>query len=317
MNEEKKNRDALFITIIAILTLTLIGIGYDWYVKGSNLETCNQSNELMSAELEELNQIMIGGDIELMADNIKDNLRGMLSQYETMATDNAELNDSISKEKEKIQQLLTELENEKKYSARKLYKLNKENETLRRIMQGYVRTIDSLNTQNIALKNDLTVQGQQLTQVTSERDQALSENEELSSKVNIGSKLQATSIVGTAFKLKASGKQVETVRASRANMLKACFTLNENKIAKAGNKRIYLRVIAPDSKVLINKSSTTLKDATGKDVQSSSHRDINYQNAATDMCIFFENENEFIQGEYILELYSEQAKIGVTSFALK
>jgi len=317
MNEEKKNKDAMFITIIAILALTLAGIGYDWYVKGSNLETCTESNELMTAELEELNQIMIGGDIELMADNIKDNLRGMLAEYDNMSTNNAALTDSIAHEKEKIQQLLTELENEKKYSARKLYKLNKENETLRKIMQGYVHTIDSLNTRNIALQNDLTAKGQELNQVTSERDKAISENQELSDKVNIGSKLQATSIIGTAFKLKASGKQVETSRASRANMLKACFTLNENKIAKAGNKRVYLRVVSPDGTILTNSSSTMLKDATGKDVQSSSHRDINYQNAATDMCIFFENENTFAEGEYILELYSEQAKIGVTSFALK
>ena len=317
MNEEKKNKEPLLITVIAVLALILAGIGYDWYVKGNNLETCTESNELMTAELEELNQIMIGGDIELMADNIKDNLRGMLSQYETMATDNAAMTDSIAKEKEKIQQLLTELENEKKYSARKLYKLNKENETLRRIMQGYVRTIDSLNTQNITLKNDLTRTNQQLTEVTSERDKVLDENEELSNKVTIGSKLQATSIVATAFKLRESGKQVETVRANRANMLKACFTLNENKIAKAGNKRVYLRVISPEGAVLVNSSSTMLKDATGKDVQSSSHRDINYQNTATDMCIFFENEKEFTVGEYKIELYSEQAKIGVTSFALK
>ena len=184
-------------------------------------------------------------------------------------------------------------------------------------MKWYVHTIDSLNTQNIALRNDLTVKGQQLTDVTSERDKALSENEELSNKVTIGSKLQATSIFSTAFKLKASGKQVETSRASRANMLKACFTINENKIAKAGNKRVYLRVVSPEGTVLVNKSSETLKDATGKEVQASSHRDINYQNATTDMCIFFENEGTFVEGEYIIELYSEQAKIGVTSFALK
>ena len=317
MNEEKKSKDPLFITIIAILALTLVGIGYDWYVKSNNLEVCSESNALMTAELEELNQIMIGGDIDLMADNIKDNLIGMLEEYDSMSINNDALSDSISQEREKIQGLLTELENEKKYSARKLYKLNKENQTLRKIMQGYVHTIDSINTQNVSLKNDLTIKGQQLTDVTIERDKALTENEELSTKVTLGSKLQATAILGTAFRLKASGKQAETTRASRANMLKACFTINENRIAKAGNKRVYLRVVSPEGTVLINNSSIMLKDATGKDVQSSSHRDINYQNTTTDMCIFFENANEFTQGEYILELYSEQAKIGVTSFALK
>lgn len=315
--EEKKNKDALFITIISLLVICLVAIGYDWYTKGNNLDTCTTNNTLLTQELEELNQIMLGGDIELMADNIKDNLRGMLSQYESMATDNVQLNDSIIKEKAKIEQLLSELENEKKYSARKLYKLNKENETLRRIMQGYVHTIDSLNTQNISLKNDLTVKGQQLNQVTTERDQALSEKEDLESKVTLGSQLQANNIVGTAFKLRDSGKQVETTRANRANMLKACFTILENKIAKSGNKRVYMRVVTPDGDVLKNKSSITFTNGDGKQLNSSSHRDINYQNANTDLCVFFENEGEFLEGEYIIELYSDGAQIGKTTFALK
>ena len=105
MNEEKKNKEPLFITIIVLMGLMLAGIGYDWYVKGNNLESCTTSNDLMTAELEELNQIMIGGDIDLMADNIKDNLRGMLSEYDSMSTDNAALSDSISKEKQKIEGL--------------------------------------------------------------------------------------------------------------------------------------------------------------------------------------------------------------------
>lgn len=316
MAEEKKNKDAVFITVISIMALLLIGLGYDWYSKSNNLETCTQNNELMVAELEELNQIMLGGDIEMAADNLKDNLRNMLQQYDEMSTDNVALSDSIALERAKVQKLLEDLENQKKYSARQIYKLNKENETLRRIMQGYVRTIDSLNTQNIALKNEVTLKNEELTKVSSERDKVLSEKEELAQKVSLGSQLQATSIVGTAIKIRNSGKQVETNRSGRADMVKACFTLNENKIAKSGKKRIYLRVIAPDASVLTNSSSTSIT-FNDKSIQISSFRDIDYQNVTTDMCIYFENTQDFLEGEYIVELYCEGAKIGTTTFALK
>jgi hypothetical protein len=316
MTETQKPKDPIYLTTIVILALILIVMGYDWYVKGNQLDKCTTANNELATELNEMNGMMMNIDVELMADDIKENLKQMLNQYSDLKTDNAALNDSILREKEKIEVLLAELQDNKKRSAYEIYKLNKENQTLRNIMQGYVRTIDSLNTQNIALKEEVQVKTQKLTQVTTERDKVLNQNQELEAKVNLGSQLQATGIVGTAFKLRDNGKQVETSKADRANMLKACFTINENKISKAGNKRVFMRVLAPSGDVLTNKSSIEFQFEENKGL-CSSYRDINYQNVATDMCVFFENEGDFIKGEYIIELYCEKALIGKTTFALK
>jgi hypothetical protein len=317
MNEAtNKPKDPMYITIIVLLALVLLVMGYDWYVKGGQLDKCTTANNELAAELNEMNGMMMNSDAELMADDIKENLKQMLNQYSELKTDNTALSDSINLEKQKIEALLAELQDNKQRSAYEIYKLNKENQTLRTIMQGYVRTIDSLNTQNIALKQEVQVKDQKLTQVTSERDKVLNQNQELEAKVNLGSQLQATGIVATAFKLRDNGKQVETTKADRANMLKACFTVNENKISKAGNKRVFMRVITPSGDVLTNKSSIEFQFGENKGL-CSSYRDINYQNVATDMCIFFENEGDFIKGEYIIELYCERALIGKSSFALK
>lgn len=316
MTEAQKSKDPIYLTTIVILALILLVMGYDWYVKGNQLDKCTTANNELAADLNEMNGMMMNSDAELMADDIKENLKQMLNQYSDLKTDNVALNDSILREKEKIEVLLAELQDSKKRSAYEIYKLNKENQTLRNIMQGYVRTIDSLNTQNIALKEEVQVKSQKLTQVTTERDKAVNQNQELEAKVNLGSQLQATSIVGTAFKLRDNGKQVETSKADRANMLKACFTINENKISKAGNKRVYMRVLTPSGDVLTNKSSVEFQFEENKGL-CSSYRDINYQNVATDMCVFFENEADFIKGEYIIELYCEKALIGKTTFALK
>jgi hypothetical protein len=317
MNEEiKKSKDPMFITITVILGLITLVMGYDWYIKGSQLKQCTVSNNELAAELNEMNGMMMNSDVELMTDDIKENLKQMLNQYSDMKTNNAALNDSINLEKQKIEALLAELKDNKQRSAYEIYKLNKENQTLRTIMQGYVRTIDSLNTQNIALKQEVQVKNEKITQVTSERDKVLNQNQELEAKVSLGSQLQATGIVGTAFKLRDNGKQVETSKADRANMLKACFTINENKISKAGNKRVFMRVITPAGEVLTNTSSIEFQFQENKGL-CSSYRDINYQNVTTDMCIFYENEADFIKGEYIIELYCEKALIGKTTFALK
>ena len=68
----------------------------------------------------------------------------MLASYDTLKTDNNQLTTEMEAQKAQIEQLLTQVKNGN-YS---LSKAKKEAETLRRIMKGYVATIDSLNQAN-------------------------------------------------------------------------------------------------------------------------------------------------------------------------
>jgi hypothetical protein len=43
-----------------------------------------------------------------------------------------------------------------------------------------------------------------------------------------------------AYKLRSSGKQIETEKARKADVLKISFTINENKVAKQGDKTYYV-----------------------------------------------------------------------------
>ena len=45
--------------------------------------------------------------------------------------------------------------------------------------------------------------------------------------------------------------------------------------------------------------------------------EINYQNENTDVCIYYEVENAIAPGNYEVEIYADNNKIGITSFALK
>jgi KaiC/GvpD/RAD55 family RecA-like ATPase len=47
-----------------------------------------------------------------------------------------------------------------------------------------------------------------------------------------------------------SGKQIETDKASRADVLKISFTIAENQIAKSGDKVYYVQVIDSKNNVL-------------------------------------------------------------------
>ena len=62
--------------------------------------------------------------------------------------------------------------------------------------------------------------------------------------------MHTTTINAGALFMRNNGKQVETDRANKAEMVKCCFTLGENRVTNAGDKTLYMRVISPDGTVL-------------------------------------------------------------------
>lgn len=317
--ENSKKRDGLYIVIIILL---LLGGGYMGYLLSENNKAINQcSNEKaeMESEMTTLNEMMYEQGVSV-GDNVQINLENMLAMYDKMESDNGEMNDSIRAQKEKIQTLMTELEDakgDKSRYASKVYKLQKETETLRSIMKDYIRTIDSLNTANGVLTESLNSTLQDLDEMTQSRNDLQTTTDELTAQVNKGSKLTAFSFVTEGIKEKSSGSYKETNRASRCTHIRSCFSLGENSIAKAGNKTVYMRIISPSGSVLNSSNGNTLTTEGGQSLLYSDKKTVNYQNKAVDLCIFYQLSQEIDGGNYIAEIYCEGVKIGTDNFVLK
>jgi chromosome segregation ATPase len=244
----------------------------------------------------------------------------MLSSYDSLEQSNTMAVDSINQQREKINSLLSkvsQLDKKSKKDWRSIYKLQKEAETLRGIMKGYIHTIDSLNTLNINLSNSLTEKTKTLTKVSSQNKQFKEQNKELQQKVALGAVLQAGNIMVNPIRLRNSGAQSETTRASKTDMIKVCYSIVENKLAKAGDKTIYLRVLTKAGELLKAETALELVNFKNETIEMSSKRTINYQNQNTDMCIYYDLQKEIIPGNYIIELYNEGYLIGESSFSLR
>ena len=111
--------------------------------------------------------------------------------------------------------------------------------------------------------------------------------------------------------------EAETTRASRSDMIKVCCVLIENKLAKPGDKSIYLRVINSLGEVFEAETLLNIPNFKKENIKMSSKRVINYQNQNTDMCIFYELQNEILPGNYMVELYNGGYLIGESSFSLR
>lgn len=317
--KEKKSKDGLYILIILLLLLGAGYLGWEISKKNKALNECTFNNTELNNELGDMNEMMYEQGLA-QGESLKENLQMMLADYETMENLNTDLNDSIAQQKEKIQTILEELEKEKgnkRYYARKVRKLTEKTETLRAIMRDYVRTIDSLNTENLILQTNLENTKIDLTNVTQERDNFKTQTEELSNKVNAGSKLTAASILTEGIKQKGSGSYKVTAKASRCTHIRSCFDVTENRIASAGNKTIYMRIITPQGGVLHSSTANTLNTEDGKTLLYSDKKSINYQNQSVNVCIFYKLTKGITKGNYIAELWCEGVRIGVNKFVLK
>ena len=120
-------------------------------------------------------------------------------------------------------------------------------------------------------------------------------------------------------RFKSGGKKIiETFKAKRVEKLKVDFTLGENKIAKRGNKDVYIRVLTPDGKELAQANDdANMFNFNGVRGFFSTKETIKYNNEETAMSLYCEKKDGFLPGNYIIEIYSDEANIGKTNLKLE
>jgi Holliday junction resolvase len=316
--ENKKSRDPLYITIIVVL----LGLGgafaWQWNTEKNLNEQLTKDKASMQADLDTLKNLLEkNGMVDLMGEDLKDNLQFMLDEYAQMKTTNDTLNTKLGAQQEKIKELLEQAERHKG-DAYAILKLKKEAETLRKIMKSYIHTIDSLNTVNQGLVVEIKNKDKTISDVSAERDEVVNKNKNLEEKVAKGSLLQTSGLSSVGIRIRSSGKQVETTKAGRVDMIKTCLTILENRIAKAGPKDIYMVVITPGGSIVSDNPSVTVNTDEGS-TPFSLKREVDYQNANLDLCMYAEVKEgvELTAGTYIVKIYCEKALIGKSTFTLK
>ncbi len=286
--ESKKNLPIGMIAITIILASALVFLVYSYF---------KQKDQMVEMETV----------LTQEKDSLANELRLMVNAYDTLRTNNDSLNADLLKERTRIVQLLSV--NASNIQLIKRYK--GEITTMREIMKSYIVQIDSLNTRNKILVAENSEIRQQITQVRSTNTQLSKVKEELTSKVEIASVIQAKDISAVSL----NKKRKETSRINLLDKLRICFTLRENALAKAGTKQVYMRVLRPDS-LIIATSPDNLFEYRGNKIIYSAMREVDYMNQDIEMCIFLDNTGDFIIGNYSVELYLEDNIIGKTYFPL-
>lgn len=304
MNQEKekssKKRGLLFWIIIGLMTTNGITI---WL--------------LVNEKSKVVNTITISEKILVEKNTVEVDLVNLQKDYQNLQTNDAAMQLDIDAKRARIEVLIKEASRHKG-DATIISKLKIEMQTLRSIMQSYVRTIDSLNTLNQTLVAEKKTVLKQLGSEKEKQSVLIKEKDELKSTIAKGSILSCFNINAKAVLYKRGGKkESETNKARKTEKIKVSFSLGENKIAKAGEKTIYVRIMTPDGKELAKSYDDNCRFNFNQSSGYFAGREtLNYANAELNGVTYCEGQGEYVPGNYIIEITCDGVVIGNTSLKL-
>ncbi len=85
-------------------------------------------------------------DLSLEKNQLTEQMIQLKSDYEGISSNNDSLNVQLTREREKVDQLIERVKNTEATNRSRLRQYEQELGTLRSIMRGYIKQIDSLNT---------------------------------------------------------------------------------------------------------------------------------------------------------------------------
>lgn len=290
---ENQQKNSSLKAVIAVLAILLVGSLVYIFKMSSDVETVQ--TELKSTVSEK--------------DSVMKELQELKATYDAAIAENTSMSEELIQERDKVVNLMNDIKNSKgdvsKYKSQ---------------LSALQNNMKVLMAENEGLKKDnqtLTVQRDSTIVVLGEskkyNEALVGQNEELSKTVERGAKLTVLNMKASAYKVKSSGKEIATDKASRADRLKISFTIAENQIAKSGDKTYYVQVIDSKNNVLGDKQTETFGDQA---LTYSFTTNVKYENKTVNVSEDLAGK-EFAKGTYFVNVFDKNELVSKTSFTLK
>lgn len=290
---ENQKSNSTLKAIVVVLALLLLGsLGYMYKMSSDNKTS---ENKLMTDK-----------------EKLSEELQASIAKYDEAIAENTSLSDELAAEREKLVQLKAELDKSKGDVAA-MAKFKNDYLRLKREMDNLMKENDVLKKQNIVLTNQRDSTQVVLEDTRKVRDTLIASNDNLAKTVEKGSKLSVLNLQTTAVKQRSSGKQIDTDKASRADVLKISFMIAENQIAKSGDKTYYVQVIDASNNVLGDKKTEIFGE---KSLTYSFTKTVKYENKTVkveqDLPV-----KDIEGGTYFVNIFDKGELVSKTSFTLR
>lgn len=293
---ENQNNNSKLKAIILVLSLLLLAsLGYMF----------KMSSDAKQVETE-LSSVTVEKETALSE------LTQLKTTYDAAIAENTSMSEELIAERDKVVKLMEEVK-KSKGDAATLSKYKKQIGELQAKMNTLMKENEELKVQNQQLSAEIDSTKTILVEAKEYNQVLAGQNEELSKTVEKASKLSILNLKTGAYKVKSSGKEVETERARRADILKINFTIAENRVAKSGDKSYYIQVIDSKNNVLGEKKLIEFGE---KSLTYSFISTVQYENSTVNVSENLPGE-DFEKGTYFVNIFDKGELVGKTSFTLK
>lgn len=283
-----------------IVVLSTLVLGLSGFMLYDSL-----NNELSQAEIQE------------QFSDLKSDYEFIQKDLEVAVNDANFSNKEIIAQKKRIETLLKKnnISQEELMEAKKIMRnisqtfiKNYQNKLI--VLNNQVTTLDT-EKQKLREENEkVTTEVVVLKDKVSELDRKI-ENEKVISKkkdelINYASKLSLSNFILRSFKVRNSGKEVETDKASRIDRIKFSFDINENILSKDGQKVLYMLIKKPSGEIATFSNKTSgVFNYNNRKMLYSDKTTLNYQKGQDQKLEFVWDNEDFSRGDYIMEVYEQ------------
>jgi hypothetical protein len=245
-------------------------------------------------------------------ESVMKNLNALKITYDEAIAEKTTISEELIQEREKVVSLMNDLDKSKGDLA-SMAKYKTQYFALQVRMKTFLTENENLKKQNSSLASERDSTVVKLDKSKKINEALAGQNSELEKEVQKGSELNILNPKISAYKVKSSGKEVETDKASNTNKLKISFVIAENKIAKAGDKLFYIQVMDSKNNVLGDKKSEAFGYTR---LYYSFLTNVKYENKNVEVSETLENKT-FEKGNYFINIYDKDVLVSKATFNLR
>lgn len=286
-------------TAIAIIVLLLMGVAVLAYFNLRQRKDMQEMTEQMEFEKEQLQEEY--EDLAIQFDG-----------YQQMDIKNDSLQDLLSREQQRVQDLLEELRVTRVTNARRIAELKKELATVRAVMVQYVAQIDSLNRTNEQLTKENRQLNRQYQEASTLAQQLNEEKTQLTAVVQRASMLEVSAFTVTPL----NKRDRKTRIVGQMTKLQFDYTIAKNITCEPGKKTLYLRVTDPNGDLLDEQKGYTFAFEDSF-IAASAQREFEYTGEEQSGTVYVNLPDEVVQGFYSADFFVDANMIGSFPFEIR
>lgn len=290
-----KSTNNTLLGLVFLLILVVLGLSYYTYDFHSSVSAREKQ---------------LASDKELVSRQLQEEIQ----KYNDLLKDRNHLKEALSGAQDRLKELEQSLA-QSDLSSSVIRRLRLEVRKLRQEREYFIDRTDSLAQETERLTELQKRTQEALDKATKSQDSIKNSNTALSLKLKDGARLTGSGLLARGVIQRSSGKFINTIRATRTEMLQVCYVVNKNVLAQPREETFYIQVRQKDGGMVGIERSLTLSD--GPTIRYNTQTSIPYKGSTYSVCELVLPVQKLEPGTYIVSIYNRDALFLTTTLDLK